>query len=268
MKSVDVRFAGRVCRARRLWPVSPEHQRLGPDLGSRARHPPDRRPRTPVGRIRAAQDRTLALQPASLCVLRHVGGRHGPAGGRSNTRQSVGPALDAVGTRRSLLGQCAHHGVPAGVCSGRCAICTGSTTSPNPPTRKSPGRSARPTVRAGTGTCSRIGPASTCRSPTSAGRARRWTADLFRAVLRLDHFLLVPQGPAIVAREQGAAIESLADWETALERAFVSAREQGFVGIKSGRRLRPAARLRGGRSRRGRSDLLPGEDARGGARAG
>lgn len=57
--------------------------------------------------------------------------------------------------------------------------------------------------------------------------------DLFRAVLRLDHFLLVPQGPASVAREQGAAIESLADWETALERAFVSAREKGFVGIKS-----------------------------------
>ena len=58
--------------------------------------------------------------------------------------------------------------------------------------------------------------------------------ELFRAVLRLDHFLLVPQGPANVAKEQGATIGSLADWESALERAFVSAREKGFVGIKSG----------------------------------
>ena len=58
--------------------------------------------------------------------------------------------------------------------------------------------------------------------------------ELFRAVLRLDHFLLVPQGPAIVAKEQGVTIGSLADWESALERAFVSAREKGFVGIKAG----------------------------------
>jgi predicted TIM-barrel fold metal-dependent hydrolase len=56
----------------------------------------------------------------------------------------------------------------------------------------------------------------------------------FRAVLRLDHFLVAPQGVAIAERQQGGTIRTLADWEAALEQAFVKAREAGFVGIKTG----------------------------------
>jgi len=56
---------------------------------------------------------------------------------------------------------------------------------------------------------------------------------LFRAVLRLDHFLVVPQGPMIVEKEQGVAITSLAEWEAALNNAVARAREKKFVGIKS-----------------------------------
>jgi hypothetical protein len=56
----------------------------------------------------------------------------------------------------------------------------------------------------------------------------------FRAVLRLDHFLVVPQGLAIAQQQQGGVFSTLADWEAALEQAFVKAREAGFVGIKSG----------------------------------
>jgi predicted TIM-barrel fold metal-dependent hydrolase len=55
-----------------------------------------------------------------------------------------------------------------------------------------------------------------------------------RAVLRLDYFLVVPQGLAVVEREQGGTIETLADFEAALDRAVASARERKFVGIKSG----------------------------------
>jgi predicted TIM-barrel fold metal-dependent hydrolase len=56
----------------------------------------------------------------------------------------------------------------------------------------------------------------------------------FRAVLRLDHFLVVPQGLAVVQKQQGGAFTTLADWEAALETAFVRARDAKFVGIKSG----------------------------------
>ena len=56
----------------------------------------------------------------------------------------------------------------------------------------------------------------------------------FRWVLRLDHFLLVPQGVTIAEKQQGGTITTLADWEAALEQAFVKARQAKFVGIKSG----------------------------------
>ena len=56
----------------------------------------------------------------------------------------------------------------------------------------------------------------------------------FRAVLRLDHFLVAPQGVAIAEGQQGVTIRTLADWEAALEQAFVKAREARFVGIKTG----------------------------------
>ena len=54
-----------------------------------------------------------------------------------------------------------------------------------------------------------------------------------RAVLRLDHLLLAPRGLPVIAKELGATIESLADWEAAIDRSVARAREQRFVGIKS-----------------------------------
>jgi predicted TIM-barrel fold metal-dependent hydrolase len=56
----------------------------------------------------------------------------------------------------------------------------------------------------------------------------------FRAVLRLDHFLVAPQGVAVTERQQGGTIRTLAEWEGALEQAFAKAREAKFVGIKTG----------------------------------
>ncbi|HSK09240.1 MAG TPA: amidohydrolase family protein [Vicinamibacterales bacterium] len=56
---------------------------------------------------------------------------------------------------------------------------------------------------------------------------------LFRAVIRLDHFLVVPQGLSVVQREQGVTIGTLEEWEHALQSAVASAREKKFVGIKS-----------------------------------
>ena len=56
---------------------------------------------------------------------------------------------------------------------------------------------------------------------------------LFRAVLRLDHFLVAPQGVAVAEREQGVTIATLAEWEAALDRAVANAREKKFVGIKA-----------------------------------
>lgn len=55
-----------------------------------------------------------------------------------------------------------------------------------------------------------------------------------RAVLRLDHFLVVPQGVRVAEREQGVTITTLADFEAALDRAVAAARAKKFVGIKSG----------------------------------
>ncbi|HOC17207.1 MAG TPA: amidohydrolase family protein [Vicinamibacterales bacterium] len=55
-----------------------------------------------------------------------------------------------------------------------------------------------------------------------------------RAVLRLDYFLVVPQGVMVAEREQGVTIATLADFEAALDRAVAAAREKKFVGIKSG----------------------------------
>lgn len=54
-----------------------------------------------------------------------------------------------------------------------------------------------------------------------------------RAVLRLDYFLVVPQGLAVAERDHGRPIDTLADFEAALDAAVASAREKGFVGIKS-----------------------------------
>jgi predicted TIM-barrel fold metal-dependent hydrolase len=56
----------------------------------------------------------------------------------------------------------------------------------------------------------------------------------FRAVLRLDHFLVAPLGVVVAEKQQGGTITTLAEWEAALEQAFVKAREARFVGIKSG----------------------------------
>lgn len=55
----------------------------------------------------------------------------------------------------------------------------------------------------------------------------------FRAVLRLDHLLLVPQGAAALEKDLGVTIGTLADYEHAVDRAVARAREQGFVGIKA-----------------------------------
>ncbi len=45
--------------------------------------------------------------------------------------------------------------------------------------------------------------------------------------------LVVPQGLAVVEKETGARIETLADWEEALDRAVAGAKERKFVGIKT-----------------------------------
>ncbi len=54
-----------------------------------------------------------------------------------------------------------------------------------------------------------------------------------RAVLRLDYFLVAPQGIAVAERDRGQPIETLAGFEAALDAAVASAREKRFVGIKS-----------------------------------
>jgi predicted TIM-barrel fold metal-dependent hydrolase len=55
----------------------------------------------------------------------------------------------------------------------------------------------------------------------------------FRAVLRLDYFLVAPQGVLIAEKQLGTPINSLAGWEAALEQTIVKARDAGFVGIKA-----------------------------------
>ena len=55
----------------------------------------------------------------------------------------------------------------------------------------------------------------------------------FRAVLRLDYFLVAPQGVLVAEKQLGVPIATLADWEAALEQTIVKARDAGFVGIKA-----------------------------------
>ena len=55
----------------------------------------------------------------------------------------------------------------------------------------------------------------------------------FRAVLRLDYFLVAPQGLLVAEKQLGTSIGSLADWEAALKQTIVKARESGFVGVKA-----------------------------------
>ncbi len=55
---------------------------------------------------------------------------------------------------------------------------------------------------------------------------------LFRAVIQFDHFLAFPEACGIVEKQLGVSIESLADWEQALERAFLQAKGH-YVGVKS-----------------------------------
>ena len=57
---------------------------------------------------------------------------------------------------------------------------------------------------------------------------------LFRAVIRLDHFLMYPEATMIVEPALGVTINSLADWEAALDKAFQQARDKKFVAIKAG----------------------------------
>jgi len=57
---------------------------------------------------------------------------------------------------------------------------------------------------------------------------------LFRAVIRLDEFTLLADTVPIVEKRDKVTITSLADWEAALDQAFVRAKEAGFVAIKSG----------------------------------
>jgi predicted TIM-barrel fold metal-dependent hydrolase len=56
---------------------------------------------------------------------------------------------------------------------------------------------------------------------------------MFRAVIRLEQFLIVPQGVMLVEKDQGATITTLAEWEEALDKAVARARDKGFVAIKS-----------------------------------
>ncbi len=56
---------------------------------------------------------------------------------------------------------------------------------------------------------------------------------MFRAVLQMDHFLVFPEAARIVEPAQGVVIESLADWENALQKTVLQAKEAGFVAIKS-----------------------------------
>lgn len=63
---------------------------------------------------------------------------------------------------------------------------------------------------------------------------RELDPELFRAVLRLDDFLLQWNALSSVRETWGIEVRSLEDWERALDEAFRKAKEWGFVGIKSG----------------------------------
>jgi predicted TIM-barrel fold metal-dependent hydrolase len=64
--------------------------------------------------------------------------------------------------------------------------------------------------------------------------ARRLDREIFRAVVRLDLFLLQWDSFDEVEAAAGFKIRNLSDWERALELAFSQAVEWGFVGIKCG----------------------------------
>jgi len=57
---------------------------------------------------------------------------------------------------------------------------------------------------------------------------------LFRAVIRLDEFTALVDVIPMVEKRDKVTVASLADWEAALDQAFVRAKEAGFVAIKSG----------------------------------
>jgi uncharacterized protein len=65
-------------------------------------------------------------------------------------------------------------------------------------------------------------------------RGKDLDPELFRAVIRFDDFLLPWDAFDIVEKNWDVKINSLADWEKALETAFEKVLEMGFVGIKSG----------------------------------
>ena len=65
--------------------------------------------------------------------------------------------------------------------------------------------------------------------PTGAAMDPR----LYRAVLRLDYFLVAPRGVVVAEKEHRTPITTLAEWEAALRKAVARAREKKFVGIKA-----------------------------------
>ncbi len=56
---------------------------------------------------------------------------------------------------------------------------------------------------------------------------------LFRAVMRLDNFVVFPEAGPTVERTQGVTLNTLADLEGALDKAFQQARERKYVAIKA-----------------------------------
>lgn len=58
--------------------------------------------------------------------------------------------------------------------------------------------------------------------------------NLFRAVLRMDQYLAYPYSAPSEGKRLGITIGSLTDWEGALDQSVRLAKEQKFVGIKSG----------------------------------
>lgn len=65
-------------------------------------------------------------------------------------------------------------------------------------------------------------------------RGARMDPELFRAVLRLDQFLLMWDSFESVEAQWGVTVKKLTDWEYALEVAFDSLVAMEFVGVKSG----------------------------------
>ncbi len=65
-------------------------------------------------------------------------------------------------------------------------------------------------------------------------RGASMNPELFRAVLRLDQFLLMWDSFESVEAQWGVSVNTLADWEYALEVAMDSLVALGFVGVKSG----------------------------------